>query len=44
VAALGHRIVLKPAQWVRGVTGDAIVQEVLGQVPTPAPEDLAVSR
>jgi MoxR-like ATPase len=44
VAALGHRIVLKPAQWVRGVTGDAIVREVLGQVPTPAPEDLAVSR
>jgi MoxR-like ATPase len=44
VAALGHRIVLKPAQWVRGVTGDAIVQDVLGQVPTPAPEDLAVSR
>ena len=44
VAALGHRIVLKPAQWVRGVTGDQIVADVLGQVPTPAPEDLAVSR
>jgi MoxR-like ATPase len=44
VAALGHRVVLKPAQWVRGVTGDAVVREVLGQVPTPAAEDLAVLR
>jgi MoxR-like ATPase len=42
VAALGHRIVLKPAQWVRGGTGDAVVREVLGQVRTPAAEDLAV--
>jgi MoxR-like ATPase len=44
VAALGHRIVLKPAQWVRGVTGSAVVTEVLRQVPTPSSEDLAVSR
>jgi MoxR-like ATPase len=44
VPALGHRIVLKPAQWVRGVTGDQVVSEVLGRVPTPAPEDLAVTR
>ncbi len=44
VAALGHRIVIKPAQWVRGVTGDTVVREVLSQVPTPAPEDLAVLR
>ena len=44
VAALGHRIVLKPAQWVRGVTGDNVVTEVLAQVPTPSSEDLAVAR
>jgi MoxR-like ATPase len=44
VPALGHRITLKPAQWVRGVTGDEIVQEVLARVPTPAPEDLAATR
>ncbi len=44
VAALGHRIVLKPAQWVRGVTGSAVVAEALNQVPTPSPEDLAISR
>ena len=44
VAALGHRIVLKPAQWVRGVTGSAVVAEVLAQVPTPSSEDLAVTR
>ena len=44
VAALGHRIVLKPAQWVRGVTGDNVVTEVLARVPTPSSEDLAVTR
>lgn len=36
VAALGHRIVLKPAQWVRGATGNRIVRDVLDSVPTPA--------
>ncbi|MEO6713051.1 MAG: MoxR family ATPase [Mycobacteriales bacterium] len=36
VAALGHRIVLKPAQWVRGATGDNVVRDVLNSVPTPA--------
>jgi MoxR-like ATPase len=44
VASLGHRIVLKPAQWVRGVTGSDVVVEVLRQVPTPSSEDLAVTR
>jgi MoxR-like ATPase len=36
VAALGHRITVKAELWVRNVTGDAVVQEVLGTVPTPA--------
>jgi len=36
VAALGHRITVKAELWVRNVTGDAIVEDVLGTVPTPA--------
>ena len=36
VAALGHRITVKAELWVRNVTGDAIVEDVLGLVPTPA--------
>jgi MoxR-like ATPase len=35
VAALGHRITVKAELWVRNVTGDAIVEDVLGTVPTP---------
>jgi MoxR-like ATPase len=36
VAGLGHRITVKAELWVRNVTGDAIVDEVLAAVPTPA--------
>ena len=36
VAALGHRITVKAEMWVRNVTGDAVVEGVLGTVPTPA--------
>ena len=36
VAALGHRITVKAELWVRNVTGDAVVDDVLGTVPTPA--------
>ncbi len=36
VAALGHRIVLRPELWVHRTTGDDVVAELLGQVPTPS--------
>jgi MoxR-like ATPase len=36
VAALGHRITVKAELWVRNITGDAIAEDVLGTVPTPA--------
>jgi MoxR-like ATPase len=36
VAALGHRITVKAELWVRNITGDAVVEDVLGSVPTPA--------
>jgi MoxR-like ATPase len=35
-AVLGHRIVLRPEAWVRGVSGVAVVADALGSVPTPA--------
>ena len=34
-AALGHRLVLRPELWVRRVTGDDVIGELLAQVPTP---------
>jgi MoxR-like ATPase len=39
VAALAHRLTLRPAQWVRGVTTEHVVREVLTSVPTPSAED-----
>ncbi len=36
VAALAHRMVLRPEAWVRGVTGRVVVEDCLGRVPTPA--------
>jgi MoxR-like ATPase len=33
--ALAHRLVLRPELWVRRVTGDEVVAEVLDQVATP---------
>jgi MoxR-like ATPase len=41
VAALSHRLMLRPAQWVRGITGEQVVREVLTSVPTPPAEDIA---
>jgi MoxR-like ATPase len=35
VPALGHRVTLRPEMWVRRVTGDDVVEQVLGTVPTP---------
>ncbi|MEU6284397.1 MoxR family ATPase [Streptomyces sp. NPDC047028] len=37
VPALGHRIVLRPELWVRRLSGDDVVADVLGQVPVPNP-------
>src|SRR5487761_225660 len=36
VAALGHRLSLRPELWVRGMRGDDVVRACLDQVPTPA--------
>jgi MoxR-like ATPase len=35
VPALGHRLSLRPELWVRGVTGDDIVGQVLRAQPVP---------
>ncbi|HVF03778.1 MAG TPA: MoxR family ATPase [Frankiaceae bacterium] len=35
VPALGHRVTLRPEMWVRRVTGDDVVAQVLSVVPTP---------
>jgi MoxR-like ATPase len=39
VPALSHRLTLRPAQWVRGVTTEQVVREVLTSVPTPRADD-----
>jgi MoxR-like ATPase len=36
VAALGHRLTLRPETWASGVTGQAVVAELLDTVPAPA--------
>jgi MoxR-like ATPase len=33
--ALAHRVVLLPELWVRGVSGESVVEDCLAQVPTP---------
>ena len=35
VAALSHRLVLRPEMWVRQVTGEDIVTELMRQLPVP---------
>jgi MoxR-like ATPase len=39
VAALAHRIRLRPDLWVRNVRTQDVVEECLREVPTPAPEE-----
>ena len=34
--ALAHRVILRPELWVRGVTGDQVIAEVVAAVATPA--------
>jgi MoxR-like ATPase len=36
VAALAHRLALRPELWVRRVTGEDLVEELLARVPTPS--------
>jgi MoxR-like ATPase len=35
VPALAHRLSLRPELWVRRVTGDDVVAEILDSVPVP---------
>ena len=41
VAALAHRLVLKPELWVQRLAAEDVVREVLDRVPTPKAEDVA---
>lgn len=36
VPALAHRLVLSPAAWATGIAPEAVVEELLAEVPTPA--------
>jgi MoxR-like ATPase len=42
--ALGHRLTLKPELWVRRVRPEAIVADILEEVPTPAAGDASPAR
>ena len=42
--ALAHRLVLRPELWVRRVSADDVVHEVLAAVPTPRAEDIPAPR
>jgi MoxR-like ATPase len=41
VAVLGHRLSLRPDQWIRGVRADEVVLRCLQDVPAPAPRERA---
>lgn len=43
VPVLAHRVILRPELWVRGVTGDEIVAQVLDRVTTPQAHDLGAN-
>jgi MoxR-like ATPase len=44
VAALAHRLVLRPELWVQKISAEDVVREVLDSVPTPKAEDVAAAR
>jgi MoxR-like ATPase len=44
VAALAHRLVLRPELWVQRISAEDVVREVLETVPTPRAEDVAAPR
>ena len=41
VAALAHRLVLRPELWVQKISAEDVVREILEIVPTPKAEDVA---
>ena len=44
VSVLAHRLVLRPELWVRRVSAEDVVREVLEAVPTPRAEDISAAR
>ncbi len=44
VAALSHRLVLRPELWVQQVSGEDVVRDVLDSIPTPKAEDVTAAR
>jgi len=44
VAALAHRLTLRPEVWVQRIRREDVVQDCLESVPTPAAEDLEPAR
>jgi MoxR-like ATPase len=44
VAALAHRITLRPELWVRQVSSDDVVARLLSEVPTPQTDPAAAAR
>ena len=44
VAALAHRLVLRPELWVQRISAEDVVRDVLARVPTPPAEDLSGAR
>lgn len=44
VPALAHRVILRPELWVRGVTGDEVITQVVAEVPTPHTDDPLLPR
>ena len=44
VAALAHRLVLRPELWVQKVSAGDVVRDVVATVPTPKAEDVAATR
>jgi MoxR-like ATPase len=41
VPVLAHRITVKPEMWMSAVTGETVVNDVLGTVPTPSAREAA---
>jgi MoxR-like ATPase len=44
VPALAHRLTLHPELWVQRIRPERVVEEILGEVPTPAAEDASLRR
>jgi MoxR-like ATPase len=44
VAALAHRLVLRPELWVQQISAEDVIRDLLAGVPTPAAEDVAATR